>query len=114
MNTCRHLPLTTLTQVDLAQLHAVLERRFGRGGGGGSFSSGGGETSASSATVAMMPSSSSCAAVERVRRKLLTNKRGIGALRVALNSVSGSGGGEAGSLTKVRHPTTTSGDVFTF
>ena len=88
------------TQVDLAQLHALLVRRFGRCASASSNGNEGDERGG-----VRKASSSSCAAVERVRRKLLASSKGLGGLRAALVAVScgggGNRGGEARSLTKV-------------
>jgi len=98
---CAAHPVYT-PQVDLAQLHALFVRRFGRFRSVSSSSSGNGGGESGGFQRAC---SSSCAAVERVRRKLLSSSKGLRGLRAALRSVSGGAGGrgdEAGSLTKVR------------
>ncbi|CAM9644455.1 unnamed protein product [Ectocarpus fasciculatus] len=115
-------------QVYLEELHALLERRFGRcqPSGRGSFGGrnasrcttaanvcGVNETGSASAKVTTAATlgatvsslSSSCAALERVRRKLLVGEGGLGRLRAALFSVGGGDGGgrgvgERGTLTK--------------
>ena len=78
------------------QLHALLERRFGRN----AFSSAvtAAEKTMPARSVASSSAGLSCAAVDRVRRNLLSGKGGVGGLRAALSKASVSA---EGSLTKV-------------
>lgn len=90
------LALSRFFQVCLVQLHALLERRFGRNG----FAPTATFTGSNIPTRLMVSSSASlsCAAVERVRRNLLSGKRGLRGLRGALFKA---GASVEGSLTKV-------------
>ncbi|CAM9651008.1 unnamed protein product, partial [Ectocarpus sp. 8 AP-2014] len=112
-------------QVYLEEMHALLERRFGRCRSSGRDSFGERHASRCAATAnpygvhdvssalakeattgaVVSSSSSSCAALKRVRRKLLVGEGGLARLRVALFSVGGGDGGghgvgERGTLTK--------------
>ncbi|CAM9876409.1 unnamed protein product [Ectocarpus sp. 4 AP-2014] len=112
-------------QVYLEEMHALLERRFGRCRSSGRASFGGRHASRCAATAnpygvhdvssalaqvattgaTASSSSSSCAALKRVRRKLLVGMGGLARLKAALFSVGGGDGGghgvgERGTLTK--------------
>ena len=90
------------------QLHALLERRFGRNGFAPTATAT--ERNIPTRFVASSSTSLSCAAVERVRRNLLSGEGGLRGLKGALFKP---GASMEGSLTKVGRALKCHGGLYT-